>query len=117
MSGVRIPPPLPDYKMNFLYLTLYLIIVNLLTFIVYYQDKSAARHGRYRISEKFLLTLALVGGSIGAYLGQRILRHKTRKKGFQFVSGVIIIIHIGLAIYISACGYESLVDLIAYPVL
>ena len=56
--------------------------VNLLAFLVYGFDKFAALNGLYRISEKQLLTLTLMGG-IGAIAAIRIFRHKTRKQPFR----------------------------------
>ena len=56
--------------------------VNLLAFLVYGFDKFAALNGLYRISEKQLLTLTLLGG-IGAMAAIRTFRHKTRKQPFR----------------------------------
>ncbi|MGH8142821.1 MAG: DUF1294 domain-containing protein [Steroidobacteraceae bacterium] len=58
-------------------------VISVLTFLVYWLDKSAARHGRWRTKESSLLLLGLVGGWPGAVVAQTVLRHKTRKKSFQ----------------------------------
>lgn len=58
-----------------------LIVINVLTFLVYGIDKWKAKHGSWRISEATLLTLAVVGGSIGALLGMQVWHHKTLHKG------------------------------------
>jgi len=55
---------------------------SLLTFMVYALDKSAAKAGRWRVSERTLHLLALFGGWPGALLAQQWLRHKTSKPGF-----------------------------------
>ncbi len=55
----------------------YLLIINAVAFIVYGIDKLKARKGRWRISEATLLLLALVGGSIGSWLGMKVWHHKT----------------------------------------
>jgi uncharacterized membrane protein YsdA (DUF1294 family) len=52
-------------------------------FVAYAVDKSAARGGRWRVSERTLLLLGFVGGWPGAILAQQLLRHKTRKASFR----------------------------------
>jgi uncharacterized membrane protein YsdA (DUF1294 family) len=59
-------------------------LVSILTFLVYRFDKLAAQHGRWRTKESSLLLLGLVGGWPGAVVAQRVLRHKSRKKSFQW---------------------------------
>jgi uncharacterized membrane protein YsdA (DUF1294 family) len=75
-------------KSALLFLTL-----NLLVFSIYFMDKQAARHGRWRISERTLLTPALIGGSLGALAAQQLLRHKTRKEPFRSILAAILILH------------------------
>ena len=55
------------------------------TWIAYALDKHAAKHGNWRTPESTLHLLALVGGWPGAWLAQRVLRHKSRKENFQIV--------------------------------
>ncbi|MBB4233467.1 DUF1294 domain-containing protein [Rhizobium esperanzae] len=69
------------------------LVLNLIVFSVYYLDKRAARQGGWRISERTLLTLALIGGSLGAVAAQQILRHKTRKEPFRSILAAILILH------------------------
>jgi uncharacterized membrane protein YsdA (DUF1294 family)/cold shock CspA family protein len=57
--------------------------VSILTFLVYWSDKSAAQQGRWRTKESSLLFLGLACGWPGAVAAQRVLRHKSRKKSFQ----------------------------------
>lgn len=54
------------------------------TLLVFAIDKHAARHGRRRVSEKQLLTLALLGGSPGAFAAMSLFRHKTLKRPFRW---------------------------------
>lgn len=58
-------------------------VVNLWTFMLFGFDKLRAEAGTWRVSEGTLLTWALFGGSIGAYAGRAIFRHKTRKQPFS----------------------------------
>jgi uncharacterized membrane protein YsdA (DUF1294 family) len=59
--------------------------LSILTFVVYWLDKSAAQHGRWRTKESSLHLLGLAGGWPGAVVAQRVFRHKSRKKEFQAV--------------------------------
>ncbi|HEX7784265.1 MAG TPA: DUF1294 domain-containing protein [Sphingobium sp.] len=75
---------------------LYALAINLAGFTIFAMDKERARNGARRIRERDLLALAVVGGSVGAVLGQQILRHKTRKEPFRTYLQIIIIAQIGL---------------------
>ncbi|GAA4685891.1 hypothetical protein GCM10025780_35530 [Frondihabitans cladoniiphilus] len=58
-------------------------VLSVLLFVVYGVDKSAARNGRWRVSERNLLVVGLLGGWPGAVIAQQVFRHKTRKRSFQ----------------------------------
>ena len=60
-----------------------LIAMNFLAFAAFGIDKAKAEAGAWRISEASLLGLALLGGTIGAYAGRKLFRHKTRKQPFS----------------------------------
>ena len=81
-------------------LLVWLAVINLLTFIVYVADKRRARKGKWRVPEKTLFLLPLLGGSIGALLGMRVFHHKT--KHWYFVWGIpaILLAQIALAVWI-----------------
>lgn len=64
-------------------LLVYLALVNLVAFAAFLIDKRQARRGGYRLSERALLGLALLGGSVGAFAAMQIARHKTRKLSFR----------------------------------
>ena len=77
---------------------LYLIGVNVLAFWAFLHDKRAAIAGARRISEDRLLAIAFLGGSVGAKLAQRLLRHKIRTEPFrQQLDGIIAIQTLALA--------------------
>ena len=63
-------------------LIIYLIGINIVTFLIYGIDKWKARRGKWRIPEDTLIWLAIAGGSIGALLGMYLFHHKTQHKKF-----------------------------------
>lgn len=74
----------------------YLAAVNVVTFTVYGIDKRKARRGAWRVPEKTLFLLPLLGGSVGALLGMKVFRHKT--KHWYFVWGIPAILLAQLAL-------------------
>lgn len=76
-------------------LTLYLILINALGLLIMLVDKQKAKAGAWRIPETTLLSLAVIGGSIGVLTGMYIFRHKTRK--WKFSIGVPLILAMQLA--------------------
>ena len=77
-----------------------LLTLNFLTFIIYGIDKFKAKKAKWRIPESTLLLLAVFGGSIGAWLGLQVWRHKTQHKKFYIGIPVIIVVQIALSIYL-----------------
>ena len=75
---------------------LYLIVINVVAFLAFGLDKLKAKADAWRIPEKTLLGLAVIGGSVGAILGMRTFRHKTRHK--QFSVGLPVILAVQLII-------------------
>ena len=82
----------------------YLIVVNVIAFFLYGADKHKAKKGAWRISEKMLLLIAVIGGSIGAILGMHIFHHKTRHWYFRYGLPVILIAQVVLVV----CIYHRL---------
>ena len=78
---------------------LYLGVINIVAFIVYGIDKLKARKGMWRTSEATLLMLAVIGGSIGAWLGMKTWHHKTMHKKFKYGVPAIIVIQLALAAF------------------
>lgn len=72
----------------------YLIITNIVTFLVYGLDKWKAKKSKWRIREAALLGLAVLGGRIGAWLGMKVWHHKTMHKKFRYGIPAIIIIQL-----------------------
>lgn len=75
----------------------YLVMMNLLAFIAMGVDKSKARRGAWRIPEKTLFSLSLLGGSIGALAGMYMFRHKTKHMRFVVGMPAVLVLHIAVA--------------------
>ena len=75
-------------------LAAYLVIVNIAAFILYGADKAKAKKDAWRISEKTLLGVAVIGGSIGALLGMHAFHHKTRHWYFRYGVPAILIVQV-----------------------
>ena len=84
---------------------IYLIAINVVTFFAYGIDKWKAKRFKWRISEATLLGMAVIGGSIGAWLGMRVWHHKTMHKKFQLGIPLIIVAQIALVIWIISKSY------------
>ena len=78
---------------------IYLIGINVLTFLIYGIDKWKAKRGKWRIPEDTLIWLAIAGGSIGALLGMNLFRHKTQHKKFTLGVPSILLVQAALAYF------------------
>ncbi len=83
-------------------LLFYLLIINALGFVIMLADKQRSRKKLWRIPESTLLTVAALGGSIGALAGMRVFHHKTRKR--KFTLGIPLILALQLALFGWALG-------------
>ena len=84
---------------NYKYLIIYLIITNILSFLLFAYDKMQAKRGRWRVSEKALFISALIGGSIGSIVGMKMCRHKTKKWYFKFGIPLVLILQVVGVLY------------------
>lgn len=78
----------------------YLLIINLIAFVLYGIDKKRAIRNEYRISEKVLLWIARLGGAIGSWLGIKIFRHKTKHTKFRIVAPLWMIIWVIVIVFV-----------------
>ncbi len=76
----------------------WLVSVNLVAFAYYGFDKHRARVAGRRVPEVVLHFLAVVGGTLGAYLGMRVFRHKTIKGPFRLVFWFIVVLQLALLV-------------------
>lgn len=83
----------------------WVLMLSLLTLAAYAVDKHAARSGAWRVRERTLLALALMGGWPGALLGQHLLRHKVQKTRFKALNGMMALINVLVVIaFVSGLG-------------
>ena len=73
---------------------IYLLIINVVTFALYGIDKWKAIHNKWRIREAVLLVTAFIGGSLGAFIGMQMFRHKTRKWYFKYTVPAMLVMHV-----------------------
>jgi uncharacterized membrane protein YsdA (DUF1294 family) len=82
---------------------LYLVIINVATFLVFLWDKVRAKNGEWRVKESTILLLAAIGGTPAAFIARALFRHKTRKQPFGYILIAIAVIQVigvtGLIIY------------------
>ena len=83
-----------------LFIAIYIIAVNLVTFVTYGIDKYKSIKRKWRISQATLLTMAVIGGSIGAWTGMKVWRHKTMHKKFTIGIPIVFVIHLFIVIYL-----------------
>ena len=88
-------------------LWIYLIVMNLIGLAVMAMDKSKARHHAWRIPEKTLFLVSILGGSVGTWAGMYLFHHKT--KHWYFVVGMPLILAAQLAAGVWLAGNSGLV--------
>ena len=90
-------------------LTYYLLAINAVAFIMYGIDKYKAKKAKWRIPEATLLLLAVLGGSIGAWMGMKVWHHKTMHKKFKYGIPAILLIQIALMAYLHMNLWKQIV--------
>ncbi len=80
-----------------LYLKLYLLIINLISFIIFFVDKRKSIKNKWRIKENTLHLLSLIGGVYGSIVAMLLFRHKVKKPKFCIITAIALIINIFIA--------------------
>ena len=80
-------------------LPIYFLVINLAGFISMGIDKKRAKKNKWRIPEKRLFLIAILGGSLGSILGMQIFRHKTKHTSFKIGMPCIFILQVIIVIY------------------
>ena len=101
-------------KLDPIILILY-VLLSLVTFLFYWQDKIKATKNRWRTPENILHFSSLIGGWPGALIAQRTLHHKSRKKSFQIAYYLTVILNISVVSFYCFSGshlleYDSLLQ-------
>ena len=91
---------------------IYLIAINVVAFFLYGIDKWKAKRSKWRISEATLLGLAVIGGSIGAWLGMKVWHHKMMHKKFKYGIPLILMAQIAIVL-LTSCKTKQTVELSA----
>ena len=73
---------------------IYLVVINIISFILMIFDKRQAKKKKYRIPETSLIVISFIGGGIGTFLGMIIAHHKTRNLKFIILVPISILITI-----------------------
>ena len=84
---------------------IYLLAINGITFFTYSIDKWKAKRSKWRIPESTLLVMAVIGGSVGAWLGMKVWHHKTMHKKFKYGVPAIFFIQVALVGYVIFKGW------------
>lgn len=71
---------------------LYLIVINIFSFVTYGLDKYFSKKKMFRISEKTLLLLSIMGGYFGALISMYLFHHKTKKIKFKIINIISLVI-------------------------
>ena len=85
-------------------LGIYLLVINIVTFIVFAYDKRQAMRGGNRVREFVLLGLSFIGGALGGLIAMYVVRHKTSKWYFKFGLPAMIVLHIAVFVYLRLGG-------------
>jgi len=78
---------------------IYLLAINIIGFLAMWLDKRKAEQGKWRIKEKTLFLITVLGGGIGTISGMYTFRHKTQKLSFTIGLPAILILEIATIIY------------------
>ena len=81
-------------------LYVYLVLINLAALVLMAEDKRRAKRRLWRIRERTLFALALLGGSVGAFLGMYLFHHKTRHWYFRFGFPLLLALQLALGVWL-----------------
>ncbi len=89
-----------------IHLTGYIILVNLIGFLLMGIDKRKAIKHAFRIPEATLFIIAIIGGSLGSIAGMYLFRHKTRHWYFVYGMPLILLLQIALILFVLNGPFE-----------
>lgn len=82
------------------YISIYFLLLNTVSCMVMYADKQKAKKKEFRIREATLWQLAFIGGALGALIGMKCFRHKTKHQSFKWGLPFLTVIQIGLLAFL-----------------
>ena len=85
--------------MDVIIFVVYILIVNVLAFILYGIDKRRSQRKMYRIPENTLLWMARIGGGVGSWLGIKVFHHKTKHKRFMIIVPLWTVLWVAEIVY------------------
>ena len=68
---------------------IYTLVINIIAILITGYDKLCAKKHSWRVKERTLMLVSVLGGSIGMYITMQLIRHKTRH--FKFMIGIPLI--------------------------
>lgn len=81
-------------------LIIYLVLINLMSFIMFGIDKYKAKKRKWRIPEMSLLMSAALGGGLGGFIGMKLFRHKTKHMKFTVLVPLFLVLWIALTVWL-----------------
>ena len=84
------------------FIILYFILINLIGAVINIIDKYKAKHDKWRVPEKTLWLIALLGGAPLSYLTMKTIRHKTQHKNFMIIMPLLSVLDIALFIFLTS---------------
>lgn len=91
-------------------IAVFFILINTVSLTMMYMDKYYAKNSKRRIPESRLLSISFLGGSLGAFMGMELFRHKTKHPKFKY--GIPIMMFFHLLLFLSASLYLKGVDIL-----
>ena len=92
----------------FYFYAVYLLTMNILSFALMGADKSFAKKRMWRIPEKVLFAMTILGGSLGGVLGMQLFRHKTKHLSFVIVFPLCFAVYCGISVFLFQSGIITL---------
>jgi uncharacterized membrane protein YsdA (DUF1294 family) len=87
--------------MDYNFLGIFLLVINLFGFLTVGLDKAKAKRDRWRIPEKHFFIVSVLGGAVGVYLGMKLFRHKTKHKKFVYGIPILIVLNLVSIYYLT----------------
>lgn len=81
-------------------LTVYIALMSVVLLVMMKVDKERARRNQYRISERTLWVMALLGGAVGGVIGMQLFRHKTKHLSFRFGFPLLALLDVSVLVFV-----------------